>query len=280
MATTLENKLNKAKDFAREQLVEEITESRVGEYLGFVAEGENVLTHKFKCVDKAYAGWYWAVTLATSSEDSNVTVSEIVLIPGEGALLAKAWIPWEQRVEAGDIGVGDVLPTSKTDERLVPGFSGVEDLFEETLTPQGFEIGFARERVLSVFGKDQTAERWHKGDRGPHSAIAEAVTDQCFTCGFYVSLSGSLGQMFGVCTNKFSVEDGKVVSLDHGCGGHSEIVATLHSIPTGETVLDDENLDDQMEVEAEDEIADLEVDDLETEVDLIDEAELDEESSN
>lgn len=44
--------------------------------------------------------------------------------------------------------------------------------------------------------------------------------------------------------------------------------------------MDDENLDDQMEVEAEDEIADLEVDDLETEVDLIDEAELDEESSN
>ncbi|MFZ9354491.1 MAG: hypothetical protein ACO25L_06740, partial [Candidatus Nanopelagicales bacterium] len=61
---------------------------------------------------------------------------------------------------------------------------------------------------------------------------------------------------------------------------HSEIVATLHSIPTGETVLDDENLDDQMEVEAEEEIADLEVDDLETEVDLIDEAELEEESSN
>lgn len=280
MATALENKLNKAKDFAREQLVEEITNQRVGEYLGFISEDENVLTHKFKCVDKAYAGWYWAVTLATSAEDSNVTVSEIVLIPGDGALLAKAWIPWEQRVEPGDIGVGDVLPTPKTDERLVSGYSGVEDLFEETLTPQGFEIGFARERVLSVFGKDQTAERWHSADRGPNAAIAEAVNEKCFSCGFYVSLSGSLGQMFGVCTNKFSVEDGKVVSLDHGCGGHSEIVATLHSIPTGETVLDDENLDDQMEVEVEEDIADLEVDDLDTENDLIDEAELEEESPN
>lgn len=280
MATALENKLNKAKDFAREQLVEEITDQRVGEYLGFISEDENVLTHKFKCVDKAYAGWYWAVTLALSAEDSNVTVSEIVLIPGDGALLAKAWIPWEQRVEPGDIGVGDVLPTPKTDERLVSGYSGVEDLFEETLTPLGFEIGFARERVLSVFGKDQTAERWHSADRGPNAAIAEAVNEKCFSCGFYVSLSGSLGQMFGVCTNKFSVEDGKVVSLDHGCGGHSEIVATLHSIPTGETVLDDENLDDQMEVEVEEDIADLEVDDLDTENDLIDEAELEEESTN
>jgi len=175
VATALENKLNKAKDFAREQLVEEITEARVGEYLGFISEDENVLTHKFKCVDKAYVGWYWAVTLAASAEDSNVTVSEIVLIPGDGALLAKAWIPWEQRVEPGDIGVGDVLPTPKTDERLVSGYSGVEDLFEETLTPQGFEIGFARERVLSVFGKDQTAERWHSADRGPNAAIAEAL---------------------------------------------------------------------------------------------------------
>ena len=36
MTTTFENKLNQAKDFAREQLVEEITESRVGEYLGSI----------------------------------------------------------------------------------------------------------------------------------------------------------------------------------------------------------------------------------------------------
>ena len=31
-----------------------------------------------------------------------------------------------------------------------------------------------------------------------------------------------LGQAFGVCSNLLSPADGRVVSFDHGCGGHSE----------------------------------------------------------
>lgn len=290
MSSVLETKLTNAKDLAHKFLSEEITEARIGEYLGFVSEGENVLTHKYKCVDKAYVGWYWAVTLALSDEKSDATVSEIVLLPGQDAIKAKAWIPWEQRVQPGDIGVGDVLPTAPDDLRLVPGFTGVEDLFEETLTPQGWEIGLGRKRVLSVLGKDQTAERWHEGIHGPRSPISEPISETCSSCGFYVSISGSLGQVFGVCTNKFSVEDGKVVSLDHGCGGHSEIVANLHSIPTGQTVLDDDNLDTLEETdsdkvteelaETEEEIEDIDVDDLENSRDLLDETELEESQEN
>ena len=79
-----------------------------------------------------------------------MTVSEILLLPGDGAILASSWIPWEQRVEPGDIGIGDVLPTSPDDIRLVPGYTGVEDLFEEKLTPEGWEVGLGRFRVLSV----------------------------------------------------------------------------------------------------------------------------------
>ena len=29
--------------------------------------------------------------------------------------------------------------------------------------------------------------------------------------------------LFGVCANKWSPDDGRVVSIDHGCGEHSEI---------------------------------------------------------
>jgi len=289
MANALETKLSNAKDVARKFLVEEITEQRVGEYLGFVVEGENVATHKFKCVDKAYVGWNWAVTLAIVDSASEVTVSEILLLPGEGAILASSWIPWEQRVEPGDIGVGDVLPTAPDDTRLVPGYTGVDDLFEEKLTPEGWEVGLGRFRVLSVLGKDQTAMRWYDGDRGPRAPIAEAVTDKCVTCGFYVAISGSLGRSFGVCTNKFAADDGKVVSIDHGCGGHSEIVVDLHSIPTGGMVFDDNNLDtaevtDEEVVETEvaeideddDDDDDTEVEDLDLSADVIDESELEE----
>ena len=284
MANALETKLSNAKDVARKFLIDEITDQRVGEYLGFVVEGENVATHKFKCVDKAYVGWYWAVTLAVVDESSDVTVSEILLLPGEGAILASSWIPWEQRVEPGDIGVGDVLPTAADDIRLVPGYSGVDDLFEEKLTPEGWEVGLGRFRVLSVPGKDQTAIRWYEGDRGPRAPIAEAVTDKCVTCGFYVAISGSLGRTFGVCTNKFAADDGKVVSIDHGCGGHSEIVVDLHAIPTGGMVFDDNNLDiaelsDDDIVEAEiaeieEDDDDIEVEDIDLASDVIDESEL------
>ena len=285
MANAIETKLNNAKDVARNFLIEDITEQRVGEYLGFEVEGENTLTHKFKCVDKAYFGWHWSVTLAAADDSSEVTVSEILLLPGEKAILAKPWVPWEQRVEPGDIGVGDVLPTAADDVRLVPGYTGVDDLFEEKLTPQGWEVGLGRFRVLSVPGKDETAIRWYDGDRGPRAAIAEAVTDKCVSCGFYVAISGSLGQSFGVCTNKFAADDGKVVALDHGCGGHSEIVVDLHSIPTGGMVFDDNNLDtaeviDEEVVKAEvadideDDDDDTEVEDLDLSVDVIDESEL------
>ena len=285
MANAIETKLNNAKDVARNFLIEDITEQRVGEYLGFAVEGENTLTHKFKCVDKAYFGWHWSVTLAAADDSSEVTVSEILLLPGEKAILAKPWVPWEQRVEPGDIGVGDVLPTAADDVRLVPGYTGVDDLFEEKLTPQGWEVGLGRFRVLSVPGKDETAIRWYDGDRGPRAAIAEAVTDKCVSCGFYVAISGSLGQSFGVCTNKFAADDGKVVALDHGCGGHSELVVDLHSIPTGGMVFDDNNLDtaeviDEEVVEAEvadideDDDDDTEVEDLDLSVDVIDESEL------
>ena len=40
-----------------------------------------------------------------------------------------------------------------------------------------------------------------------------------------IPLQGELGRFFGVCANKWSADDGKVVALDHGCGEHSEIEA-------------------------------------------------------
>jgi hypothetical protein len=145
-----------------------------------------------------------------------------------------------------------------------------------------------RFRVLSVLGKDQTAMRWYDGERGPRAPIAEAVTDKCVTCGFYVAISGSLGRSFGVCTNKFAADDGKVVSIDHGCGGHSEIVVDMHSIPTGGMVFDDNNLDtsevldeevvegEVAEIDEDEDDDDTEVEDLDLSADVIDESELEE----
>ncbi|HEU5485156.1 MAG TPA: DUF3027 domain-containing protein, partial [Microlunatus sp.] len=42
---------------------------------------------------------------------------------------------------------------------------------------------------------------------------------------FFTRLGGSLGTLFGACTNAFSPSDAHVVSVDHGCGAHSSVVA-------------------------------------------------------
>jgi hypothetical protein len=77
-------------------------------------------------------------------------------------------------------------------------------------------------RVLSAAGRDEAAIRWHGGDQGPSSPLASAAPAHCLTCGFMVRLSGPLGRVFGACANEFAPDDGKVVSVDHGCGAHSD----------------------------------------------------------
>lgn len=86
------------------------------------------------------------------------------------------------------------------------------------------EYRLSRRRVLSRLGRSQVAQRWYEGPHGPKSLSTKTASGlTCETCAFFVPLQGELNMMFGVCTNKWSPDDGRVVSLDHGCGEHSEI---------------------------------------------------------
>jgi len=81
-----------------------------------------------------------------------------------------------------------------------------------------------RARVLSAIGRDDTALRWYTSEHGPRGPLAHAAPGLCASCGFYVRMAGPLGQVFGVCANAYAPDDGRVVSVDHGCGAHSEAV--------------------------------------------------------
>ncbi|RBQ00135.1 DUF3027 domain-containing protein [Bifidobacterium xylocopae] len=86
------------------------------------------------------------------------------------------------------------------------------------------EFALSRRRVLSPLGRAEAAKRWYEGQPGPKSlSTRTAKGATCATCGFMVPLQGELGTMFGVCANRWSPDDGRVVALDHGCGEHSEI---------------------------------------------------------
>jgi hypothetical protein len=256
----LSTNLIDAKEAAKDFLLSEISSERVGEYLESKIEAESTATHYFASLDQGYRGWMWAVTIGG---DENLTLNEIVMIPGPTALLAPKWIPWQERLQSGDLGVGDVLPTAPDDARLVPGYTQVDEIIEDEITPLGWEFGLGRKRVLSEIGREQAINRWYGSTHGPNTPMAELATDRCISCGFYISLSGSLGRMFGVCANSYAQDDGKVVSIDHGCGGHSEVVSDTKSVPMGTTVIDDagfllpEEIDDDLVEEADIEDADL-----------------------
>ncbi len=224
-----------AVDLAREALDTE----HVGAHLGVVAEGERVVTHLFDCELPGYRGWRWAVTVTRVSRSKHVTVSETALLPGPDALLAPSWVPWQERLKPGDLGVGDLLPTAPDDERLVPGYVLSDDPAVEEVS---WELGLGRARVMSREGRLDTAQRWYDGERGPNAPIAQAAprTARCGTCGFYLPLAGAMRAAFGVCGNMFAPDDAQVVSADHGCGAHSEVlVEAVASVDELATVYDD-----------------------------------------
>jgi hypothetical protein len=263
-----------AVDLARAAAIEVAGSGQVGEHVGLQADGDRVVTHLFSCLDLAYVGWRWAVTVARASRSKVVTVDECVLLPGPESLLAPEWVPWSERVRPGDLGVGDLMPAPSDDERLVPvvslegddgvlewgedsaweegggdlaaslGFTDLTDLDPDTAVapggqgqPEGKPVG--RARVLSAIGRDSAALRWYSSDHGPGTPLAHAAPGPCATCGFMVKLAGPLGQVFGACANEYAPDDGRVVSLDHGCGAHSESAGATPSHGAPVPVIDE-----------------------------------------
>lgn len=225
----------RAADAAREALLALVDAADVGEHLGVDAEEERVVTHYFACLRTGYRGWRWAVTVARAPRLKSVTVDEVVLLPGDDAITAPAWVPYRERLQAGDLSPGDILPTEEDDPRLVPGYLAgdpADDVVDQdVLLDVVDELMLGRPRVLSLEGRDQAAERWYDGDQGPQSPLAQSAPASCETCGFLVRLAGPLSQAFGVCANAQANDDGRVVSWDHGCGAHSEAQLTKRNQP-------------------------------------------------
>lgn len=231
-----------AVDEARAALLADVPAQDVGEHLGHVVEegaGPGVVTHRFACTKQAYVGWHWSVTVVHVPQlggGSGVTVDEIVLVPGDGAIVAPAWVPYRDRIKPGDLSPGDLLPVADDDPRLVPTYAFGDDPLDADAKAQirqvAQDLGLGRVRTLSPEGFDAAAERWYHGEHGPSAPLAQSAPDHCSSCGFLVRLSGHLATSFGVCANGDANDDGKVVSLDHGCGAHSEVrLAKKHEPP-------------------------------------------------
>jgi hypothetical protein len=264
-----------AVDLARSAAEEAAAPGVVGEHAGLVSEGDRVVTHFFECKELGYRGWRWAVTVARASRAKNVTLDEVVLLPGPDALLAPEWVPWSERLRPGDMGPGDLLPTDAEDLRLEPGYTGDDEPLpnapvsqelaelveaEDAEVTEGApatlpavprrgsiaavaeELGMRRARVLSRYGLHVAADRWEEA-YGAKAPMAQAAPAPCVSCGFLLPIGGSLGQAFGVCANEFSPADGRLVSLAYGCGGHSEAAVMPKPPRPAPPVIDETTVD-------------------------------------
>ncbi|HEV2886688.1 MAG TPA: DUF3027 domain-containing protein [Jatrophihabitans sp.] len=234
---TVDDRAAAAVELARAAAVE-VAGTEVGEHVGVHPEGELAATHAFAASLPGYVGWFWAVTVVRAP-DSDPTVAEVVLLPGENSLRPPEWVPWSERLQLGDLSPGDLLPTAPDDPRLAPAYLLSDDPQVEQVA---FEIGLGRVRVLSRLGRLEAAERWFAGEHGPDSPMAKQAPGNCGTCGFFLPLAGSLQAGFGVCGNEVVEADGQVVSVEFGCGAHSEAVPEPVVDEPGE-IFEDELVD-------------------------------------
>jgi hypothetical protein len=199
--------------------------TQVGDFVSVDYDDENrVATYLFAADIAGYRGWRWCITVAKVDIDATPTVCDVVILPGPDSLLAPDHIPYMDRILPEDITPGVIVPSVLEDTRLVPGTNAlVQD--EDLDATETFDLGLMRPRVLSIEGRDQASKRWYLGDRGPNSPLAQGAPKPCASCGFFIPIAGSLRSAFGVCANAIAPDDARVVSVDHGCGAHSE--ATL-----------------------------------------------------
>jgi Protein of unknown function (DUF3027) len=221
MSQTMVDRFDAA-ELAKNFLLSQNSEKEfVGELLEIEETDEHLNSYYFASLHPGYIDWKWLVVVAKIDESSEATICDSVLVPSDNALLAPEWIAYEDRLLPGDLKPGDIIPTRADDERLTTSQLPEDeelDLFEI------FELGAGKARVLSITGRDLASKRWYESDHGPKSPYALSASKPCGGCGFYIPLSGPLKKTFGVCANLLAPDDGRVVSVDHGCGAHSEIL--------------------------------------------------------
>ena len=149
-----------AVDLARAAAVETGGADAVGDHqAALVEEGDRIVTHIFECLLPGYADWHWAVTLVRASRAKTPTVNEVVLLPGAAALLAPAWVPWEERIGAGDIGPGMLMATPDNDPRLEPGFAATDLPVPAKLSMVACLMPMPRDTITTIEATPMTMPR-------------------------------------------------------------------------------------------------------------------------
>ena len=183
-----------------------------------------------------YSGWYWAVTLARPPRGKTPTIDEVVMLRaptrcsrrhGCRGRSACARRPRPRRPGA--------------DRPRRPAHrAGLRASDDPAVEAVAFELGLGRERVMSREGRLDAAERWYLGEGGPEPRwpgrrrrIAAPARSCCRWPDRWPPASAS-------AATRSPPVDGRVVSVEYGCGAHSEAKVVVPPVAeVGEVVYDD-----------------------------------------
>lgn len=97
MTSTPDALAETARELALAALHEITPPTTVGPAAGYSVEESGAVSLRFQNRLPGYPGWFWTVTVA-QVDDSEPTVLEVELMPGDRALLAPDWVPWAERL--------------------------------------------------------------------------------------------------------------------------------------------------------------------------------------
>ncbi|WP_296630375.1 DUF3027 domain-containing protein [Rhodoluna sp.] len=108
----------------------------VGSFIETIDEGDNTTTFLFESKQKGYIGWRWSVTLFQSDDQTEPTISEVLLMPGPDSLVAPKWVPWSERLAdykalQAELEAQAALDAEDEDDETDIEAEVVEDMVEE-----------------------------------------------------------------------------------------------------------------------------------------------------
>lgn len=86
------------RSIAQHAAEEHAPHAAVGAFIESKSEEDGSQTFMFESRLRGYVGWRWSVNVFEDQKTHEVTISEVLLLPGEDALVAPDWVPWSERL--------------------------------------------------------------------------------------------------------------------------------------------------------------------------------------
>jgi hypothetical protein len=150
-----------------------------GSFGDFASEKEISKNHievQFHSALPAYNNWLWTVVLTRVDKKSPFTISEIVLVAGEDALLAPPWTPWAERLAEfrKQLREEGRAATDAEADAIIQGLTGGEP--SEPKAPPKVRVRQRRIRVVEEGSVPANDEQSDKAQGDSDTASAEPKT--------------------------------------------------------------------------------------------------------